>query len=833
MITSETPPAEGQSRIDPERRARSIVTGTIVAVVVALWGLFGLWGYHLRADHHRAMAQVLDRQRVAVGELVNGIFTTTQAFLVAVDHWVADHPDRDPRADPDFADLVHDFQRVTNAGMTFRLIDADGGFHVVPETPSVKPANVADRDYFVGAMNKPPGEMFISAPYLGRATGHRAIAVATRLTRPSHGISIASVAIELEVFETAFARTRIGEDSTIALIRRDGIMLARSAANPIEPGKDVSKAIIFAEGLAKADTGVLINDSRLVDGIPKLTAFGAMASYPLVVVAGVSLKAIDAEIRQPVLSAAVIMVLFTLAALGSRSKIIRLLDEVGRGRQRLTAEIDVRRRVETALSRSEADFRAILDNMLDVFYRADAEGRVTMLSPSVVSVLGYQIDEVVGRPASDFYVDSAERQHLLDALGANQGRVTDFELLMRHKRGHPIWVATSSHLLFDADGVVVGVEGVFRCIDERKAVERALREHGALNESLLNASSDATMLFEADGTLLAVNTVMAARFGKIPAQLTGTCLWDLFPPEVAATRRRVVAQVLESGEAVHSFDQRGQYDFDNSIYPVPGADGKATRLAVYSRDISERKRDEARIARYIAEIERSNAELEQFAYVASHDLREPLRMISSYLSLLQRRYGDRLDQNGHDFLEFARDGAARMDALVLDLLEYSRIDRHGAPMVPMPARTAIDEALLNLSVAIGECGAVVTVENADAPQVTGDHGQIMRLFQNVVGNAIKYRAEDRRPEIRIGWARAEGGWEFRVADNGIGIDAEYFERIFGIFQRLHTRDRYSGTGIGLAVCRKIVERHGGRIWLESIPGEGTTFFFTLPDGGEA
>ena len=262
------------------------------------------------------------------------------------------------------------------------------------------------------------------------------------------------------------------------------------------------------------------------------------------------------------------------------------------------------------------------------------------------------------------------------------------------------------------------------------------------------------------------------------------------------------------------------------------ATGAPIALVGTIQDVTWRKAAEAESLHHLAEVERSNADLEQFAYVASHDLREPLRMISSYISLLERRYADQLDQDGRDFLGFACDGALRMDRLVLDLLDFSRVARRGAPIVAMRVRPTIDQVIHDLTPVIDESGALVTLDaTLDSPRVAGDAGQVARLFQNLIGNAIKYRAEGRRPEIRIGCARCGDLWEFRVADNGIGIAPQYFERVFGIFQRLHTRERYDGTGIGLAICKKIVERHGGTIWIASEPDIGSTFHFTLRDAG--
>jgi light-regulated signal transduction histidine kinase (bacteriophytochrome) len=262
---------------------------------------------------------------------------------------------------------------------------------------------------------------------------------------------------------------------------------------------------------------------------------------------------------------------------------------------------------------------------------------------------------------------------------------------------------------------------------------------------------------------------------------------------------------------------------------VPNAHGRPVRVAVFSRDITAQTAAEERLARHVAEIERSNAELEQFAYVASHDLREPLRMISSYMSLIERRYADRLDNDGIEFLGYAREGALRMDRLVLDLLDFSRIGRGAPPMNAVAMLPLLEQTLADLTPLIGQIGARIDTDlGTPPPVVLGDPAQLGRLLQNLIGNALKYRTPERGVEIRITATRSGDEWLLSVADNGIGIEAEHFERIFRIFQRLHTQDRFEGTGIGLAICRKIVERHGGRIWVESVPGAGSRFDFTLP-----
>jgi light-regulated signal transduction histidine kinase (bacteriophytochrome) len=227
----------------------------------------------------------------------------------------------------------------------------------------------------------------------------------------------------------------------------------------------------------------------------------------------------------------------------------------------------------------------------------------------------------------------------------------------------------------------------------------------------------------------------------------------------------------------------------------------------------------------LQEVQRSNTELEQFAYVASHDLQEPLRTITGMVQLLQKRYQGNLDARADQYISFTVEAAARMQALINDLLEFSRVDRHGKPFEDVDMQDAVETAIKSLAKTIQENNATISHENL--PTVRADSSQMTRLFQNLIGNAIKFRSEH-KPKIHISANNLDGTCHFSVRDNGIGIEPQYFERIFVIFQRLHTRTEYPGTGIGLSLCKKIVERHGGQIWVKSESGAGTTFHFTIP-----
>jgi signal transduction histidine kinase len=309
--------------------------------------------------------------------------------------------------------------------------------------------------------------------------------------------------------------------------------------------------------------------------------------------------------------------------------------------------------------------------------------------------------------------------------------------------------------------------------------------------------------------------------GAVAVLVTGVSMLVAFL--LAASLQGTISRpILALAETAKSVSDRHDYSVRA---PSAGKDEVGVLTDAFNQMLSRIEGQDQSLRKVITELDRSNKELEQFAYVASHDLQEPLRMVGSYVQLLGKRYRGKLDADADEFIAYALDGALRMQRLIEDLLAYSRVGTRGAAFVPTDANAALQAALASLKLAIEECDAAVT---SDAlPTVPADPGQLEHLFLNLVSNAVKFRGAE-PPLVHISAARADGGWRFSVQDNGIGIEPQYFERIFVIFQRLHARADYPGTGIGLAIAKKIVERHGGHIWVESQLGRGATFCFTLP-----
>jgi len=383
-----------------------------------------------------------------------------------------------------------------------------------------------------------------------------------------------------------------------------------------------------------------------------------------------------------------------------------------------------------------------------------------------------------------------------------------------------------------------------------KATYSASPTDQELLRAFLEYIPDCIYFKDRDSRFVRISRALADRFQlKDPDEAIGKMDSDMFSLEHAQQALADEQEIIRTGKPIIAVEERETWMDGRETWvsttkvPLRNAQGDIIGTMGISRDVTAHRAAQEELQQYKVhleelveartselvrakeQLEQSNKDLEKFAYVASHDLQETLRMVASYTQLIARRYKGRLDAEAGEFIGYAVDGANRMQQLIQDLLAYSRLSRKGPCFEECDSKAACENAVGNLQQAIAESGATVVI--GALPRVMADTTQLTQLFQNLIGNAIKYRSE-RAPNIQISSAWKGDHWVFSVADNGIGIESKYFDRIFEMFQRLHARARYSGTGIGLAICRTIAERHGGRIWVESQPGEGSTFFFTIP-----
>lgn len=492
-----------------------------------------------------------------------------------------------------------------------------------------------------------------------------------------------------------------------------------------------------------------------------------------------------------------------------------------------TRDISERKRAEIALRASEARYRTLVAATASVVFATDAGGNVRTALPSWEEYTGQTWEEYreAGWMAK---VHSDDHPGLRRAFAAAQGDNAisfDAEIRVWHARSQRYRYCLHRAVpLAGNDGTTEEWIGTLMDIDDRKRAEDYFR-------LAIESAPSAMVMIDERGNIVFVNRRLLALCGYGREELIGQPAVWLLPERFRKSVLGFNAAAFDKSQepAAASYDLQVRHKDEREIPVEVGLspftiEERRFCLATLN-DVSERRRAEEALKRYTEELQRSNRELGQFAYVASHDLQEPMRAISGCVQLLAQRYRDKLDARAHELIEHTVGGAARMQALINDLLSYSRVSSRARPFQVCDIRHPVRQALANLEFAIQESRARITVEGL--PLASIDATQFTQLFQNLIGNAIKFRAE-RIPEIYVGAEARSGNYLFWVKDNGIGVEPQCADRIFGVFQRLHGRTKYPGNGIGLAICRKIVERHDGRIWVESIPGTGSTFYFTLP-----
>jgi PAS domain S-box-containing protein len=489
----------------------------------------------------------------------------------------------------------------------------------------------------------------------------------------------------------------------------------------------------------------------------------------------------------------------------------------------VTHDITERKRAD----RSSFLLSAIVDSSDDAIISKDLDGVITSWNKSAQRLFGYTAEEAIGQTVASLLIPEDRQEEEPDILARlRRGeRVDHFETVRRRKDGSLLDVSLTISPVKNLEGAIIGASKIARDITESKRIRAKLMESEARFRQLADSMPQMVWTARPNGSIDYFNE-RRYEFTGFGRAAYGDASWKriLHPEDLQRTRDTWYAAVC-SGEPYNvecRFRDRRENRwrwFIGRALPVRDAAGKVVRWFGTSTDIDDQKGVED-------QLRRANQDLEQFAFSASHDLQEPLRSIKIYSEFLMKRHAHKLDREALKFMSFLRNGATRMETLVRDLLTYTQATKFDEPPKVTDANEALKTALANLSGAIMETGAHVTNGPLPLLPVNGTH--LQQLFQNLIGNAIKYRSPERPPAVHVEAERQKDHWVFSVADNGMGIDPDYKESIFGLFKRLHSSNEYSGTGIGLAICRRIVDRYQGRIWVESEPGRGSTFRFTLP-----
>ncbi|MBZ2164516.1 PAS domain-containing sensor histidine kinase [Methanobacterium spitsbergense] len=494
-------------------------------------------------------------------------------------------------------------------------------------------------------------------------------------------------------------------------------------------------------------------------------------------------------------------------------------------------DITERKKVEESLNQSQKLLQDIINGFPSPIFVKDIEGRFLTVNNKFEELLGVKNKELKGKTDYDIITkELAEYYRANDQKVLEEGKAISIEEEADLIDGHHTFIA-NKFPIYDNNSQAYGIGSVSTDITELKKTEEILKES---EERLRLAQSLGNVGIWDWNTItdeLHFTPELELLYGLIPGTIKTYQDWrQLTHPDdiekIEAERDEKIAnheafdlqfRILHKSGQIHWLSAKG-----GAIY---NDEGDILRVLGINSDITDRINREEELKIFMNELERSNKELEQFAYITSHDLREPLRMIISFLQLLERRYKDQLDEDANEFIGFAVDGAKRLDAMTNDLLQYSKITSEKREVKPVNFENVMEHALTNLKVPIEENNAIITHD--PLPTINGDEQLKVQLFQNLIGNAIKYRSQE-TPKIHISATKEKNQYLFSINDNGIGISQEHLKKIFTIFQRLHTQEQYEGTGIGLAIAQKIVHQRGGQIWAESELGEGSTFYFTIP-----
>jgi PAS domain S-box-containing protein len=494
------------------------------------------------------------------------------------------------------------------------------------------------------------------------------------------------------------------------------------------------------------------------------------------------------------------------------------------------------------LTGQEQTYRLLVQTMHEAGIMTTPQGLILYCNDKFSEMLHYPIEEIIGKPIDDFVQKDNQKSICALIVGA-QVKPMRKRIVFSASDGTLVPARVSANMFNQAGTVnicmvaadlteIEASEEVIKQINEQK---EALRLSHQKYQHLVEGSNSIILIYDRDFNIEFINEFGTRFLGYEPDEILGENAIDKIIPSQDSNGDNFLPQLEDFKNNPEKYISNIHQTLckDGSLVwiswankPIYDKDGNLQEILAVGNDISKMKQAEENLKNAKEDLERSNKDLEQFAYIISHDLREPLRAITGYIELLRQRYSEKLDGKGFEYIQSALDGAKRLNELLTGLLNYSKVNINSKATLPVPVESALKNAIANLSKTILETNAQITYDQLPNIKVCGM--QLVQLFLNLINNAIKYRNSE-IPKIHISCQKNDKYWQFSVKDNGIGIDKKYFNRIFMVFQRIHSEDRFPGRGIGLSICKKIIERNDGKIWVESELGKGSTFYFTLPE----
>jgi len=679
-------------------------------------------------------------------------------------------------------------------------------------TDATEKMDLSDREYFRVHADRQEDRLLISTPLLDRITGGWLVPFTRPMLRDGQLRGVIGIPVRPDDWSKTLAGALLNPQDTISILRTDGRFIART--RHLEESFQTEVPADRPYLSASAGMSGVFRAVSAVDRVPMTFAWRHLDQWPLITVVcldeAAELTPLLAQIATERRNGWIATGLLMLFAFGMAFLILRI------GREK------------TELVNSQRRYQLLLRTASDGIHILDADGHLREASDSFRRMLGYTEVPSAPRNVAEWSAGFAPSELIPKVRELMRSPVPiRFETQLRHLDGSLITVE------INASGVELDGQRFLyassRDMSDRKQLAEQLRENQEKLQAIYDVLPVGITITDPEGNIVDCNQASEALLGISQEEhLTRNYAdrqWTIRHPDGHPMSPDDYASVraLHSGEAVREVEMEVVTPTGSQWLLVSAIPLHHPRYGVVIAyvDINEHKRIEA-------ELRRSNTELEQFAYAASHDLRQPLRMITSYLQLLEQELHATLNDECREYLNFVADGAKRMDQMLVALLDYSRVGRKGAATAWFDSRETLDEALLFLRPAIAEAGAAIQI-NGEWPRLYANRDELTRLFQNLIGNAVKYRAADQSPEITVMAEQVGSEWRVTVRDNGIGIAPGQIGRLFQVFQRLQARTKYEGVGVGLALCRKIVEHHGGRIWAESAgDGQGCVFTFTLP-----